>query len=311
MRDWVLTCAVAFAAALLPACSKEGETTKDSATPATAAGGAPADDKASWPKTLHVSAIPDVSANELLTTYEPFAAYLSKRLGVEVKFTPVTDYPATVDGLAAKRIDLVWYGGYTSVQADRATDGNMERLVCRNEDRKFKSVFVAAPGSGIKSLADLKGKTFSFGSQSSTSGHLMPRSFLLDAGVVPERDFAKVSYSNAHPATAKAVESGAVEAGALNYIVWDKMVAEKKADPAKVAVFWTTPEYVDYCWCTRKDLPQGLRDAMKQAFLDLKPSDPEGKKLLDLQGATGYVEAEDAWWKGIEEAAKSAGMLKN
>lgn len=304
--------AAAFAATVLAGCGGE----ERPATPPAGGGGggtaaAPGDDRASWPKKLNVSAIPDVAQNKLLEQYPPFADRLSKELGIEVGFTPVTDYPSTVDGLAAGRLDLVWYGGYTSVQAFRAANGNVERTVCRAEDLKFRSVFVAAPSSGIETLADLKGRKFSFGSQSSTSGHLMPRSFLLKEGLNPEKDFAAVSYSKGHDATAQAVEAGAVDAGALNFKVWEKLVAEKKLDTSKVAVFWTTPEYVDYCWCMRKDLPASLRAAVKKFFLSLDAGRPEDKKLLDLQTATKYVECDDALWAGIEEAARSAGMLKD
>ena len=121
----------------------------------------------------------------------------------------------------------------------------------------------------------------------------------------------KISFSGAHDATVKAVEAGTVQAGALNYLVWDAMTAEKKYDPAKVAVFWTTPEYVDYCWCARKDLPASLRQALKDFFLGLDASRPEDKQLLDLQNATKFIACKDEMWKGIEEAAKSAGMLKD
>ena len=303
---WGAGAFVTALAVMAAGCSKPAD---DAAKPAVRA--ASVDDRAGWPKVLNVSAIPDVNQNTLLTTYAPFTEYLSKRLGVEVKFTPVTDYPGTVDGIAAGRLDLVWFGGYTSVQAVKAAKGNVERLVCRVEDLKFKSVFVANPASGIKRLADLKGKTFSFGSLSSTSGHLMPRSFLRAAGIDAETDLGNVSYSKGHDATVIAVETGAVEAGALNYLVWDKMTAEKKYDATKVAVFFITPEYVDYCWCARKDLPASLRVAIKKAFLDLKASDAENKQLMDLQKATGYVECKDEWWNGIEEAAKAAGMLKD
>src|SRR3989441_6194731 len=127
---------------------------------------------------LKISAIPDENPSELLRIYTPFAEYLSKELRIKVQFTPVVDYAATVEGLAAKKLDLVWYGGFTSVQAVRRTNGTAKRLVLRQEDAEFKSVFVARPGSDIKSLQDLKGKTFTFGSVGSTSGHLMPRYFL-------------------------------------------------------------------------------------------------------------------------------------
>jgi len=139
--------------------------------------------QAEAPKVLRVSAIPDENPQELLRIYEPFAAYLSKELGIPVKFVPVVDYAATVEGLAGNKLDLVWYGGFTSVQAVRQTGGHATRLVMRKEDAEFKSVFVTRSDSGIKQLSDLKGKTFSFGSVSSTSGHLMPRYFLLKNGM--------------------------------------------------------------------------------------------------------------------------------
>jgi len=262
------------------------------------------------PDVLRVSAIPDENPNELLRIYTPFALYLAKELKMKVQFTPVVDYAATVEGLAARKLDLVWYGGFTSVQAVRRTNGTAKRLVLRQEDAEFKSVFIARPGSGINSLADLKGKTFSFGSVGSTSGHLMPRFFVLKAGLNPERDFKQVAYSGAHDATALWVESGKVDAGALNFLVWDKLVQTKKADLSKVNVFWTTPPYVDYVWTARGDLDKGLQEKIAAAFLKLDYSNPEHKRLLDLHRTRKYIKAIDEDWKGIEEAAMAAGLLK-
>lgn len=262
------------------------------------------------PEVLRVSAIPDENPNELLRIYMPFAEYLKRELGMTVQFTPVVDYPATVEGLAARKLDLVWYGGFTSVQAVRRTNGTARRLALREEDAQFKSVFIASPGSGIKTLTDLKGKTFAFGSVGSTSGHLMPRSFILETGLQPERDFKQVAYSGAHDATALWVESGKVEAGALNFLVWDKLVQTKKVDLAKVNVFYTTPPYVDYVWTARGDLDQGLQERITAAFLKLDYNNPEHRKLLDLHRTKKYIKANDADWKGIEEAAIAAGLLK-
>ncbi|HUJ25829.1 MAG TPA: putative selenate ABC transporter substrate-binding protein [Myxococcales bacterium] len=262
------------------------------------------------PQVLRISAIPDENPNELLRIYQPFADYLSKELGMPVTFTPVVDYAATVEGLAAKKLDLVWYGGFTSVQAVRRTGGTAKRLVLRQEDAQFKSVFVARPGSGITALADLKGKTFAFGSISSTSGSLMPRYFLLKAGIVPERDFKQTAYSGAHDATALWVESGKVDAGALNFLVWDKLVAQKKVDLSKVSVFWTTPPYVDYVWTARGDLDPGLQERIAQALLKLDYGKPEDARLLDLHHTRKYIRARDEDWKSVEEAAVAAGLLQ-
>ncbi len=267
--------------------------------------------QAETPAVLRVSAIPDENPQELLRIYEPFAAYLTKELGIPVKFVPVVDYAATVEGLAAKKLDLVWYGGFTSVQAVLRTGGTATRLVMRKEDAEFKSVFITRPDTGITKLSDLKGKTFAFGSVSSTSGHLMPRYFLLQNKIDPDRDFAqKAAFSGAHDATALWVEGGRVDAGALNFLVWDKLVQGKKVDTDKVKVFWTTPPYVDYVWTARGELDARLRDRITSAFLKLKYDNPEHRTLLDLHRTKGYIRARDEDWKGIQEAAQTAGLLK-
>jgi len=170
-------------------------------------------------------------------------------------------------------------------------------------------VFIAKTDSGIKSLADMKGKQVSFGSQSSTSGHLMPRSYLLQAGLNPDKDFRRVAYSGAHDATIAAVASGKVQAGALNISVWDKFVADKKVDPSKVRVFYTTPPYFDYNWTVHADMPVALRDKLSQAFLALSRDTAEGKDILELQRATRFVPTKADNYKGIEAAAQSAGLL--
>ena len=260
-------------------------------------------------KELKLSAIPDENPQEMLRIYQPFADYLTKEIGIPVKFTPVVDYAATVEGLAANRLDMVWYGGLTSVQAAKRAKG-AHRIIMRKEDAEFKSYFITTNSSGIKSLKDLKGKTFAFGSVSSTSGHLMPRYFLLKNGINPEKDFAKFSFSGAHDATAAWVEAGQVDAGALNFLVWDKLVATKKVDTNKVHIFWTTPPYVDYVWTVRGGIDKGTVEKITKAFLKLDYNNPDDKKLLDLHRTKGYIAAKDEDWKGIEEAAVAAGLLK-
>ena len=259
--------------------------------------------------TLRVSAIPDEDPQELLRKYKPFTDYIAKEVGVKVKFVPVVDYAATVEGLAANRLDIVWYGGFTSVQATQRAKG-ATRLAMREEDASFKSVFVTRTDSGIKELADLKGKTFAFGSVSSTSGHLMPRHFLKAAGVDPERDFKKFGFSGAHDATAAWVAAGRVDAGALNFLVWKKLVNNKKIDTGKTNVFWTTPPYVDYVWVARGGVSKEIREKFKQALLKLDYSKPEDKKIMDLQRTKKFIPAKDSDWDGIRKAAIAAGMLK-
>lgn len=259
---------------------------------------------------LRVTTIPEEAATEQVRKFGPIVKYLERVLGTKVEFTPVTDYPAAVEALANKQVELVWFGGFTHVQAQIRTGGKVIPIAQREEDAQFRSVFIALTNSGIKSLNDLKGKTVSFGSQSSTSGHLMPRSFLLQAKIDPEKDFKRVAYSGAHDATIASVVSGRVDAAALDITVWRKFVADKKVDTAKVDVFFTTEPFYNYNWSVHADMPAQLRERIAKAFLDLTMDSAEGKEILTLNRATKYIPTRPENYKGLETAGRSAGLIK-
>ncbi|WP_278618716.1 putative selenate ABC transporter substrate-binding protein [Ectopseudomonas oleovorans] len=257
---------------------------------------------------LKVSAIPDEAPTELLRKFKPLDAYLEQELGMKVEFVPVADYAAVVEALAADRIDMAWLGGFTFVQA-RLKTGNAVPLVQREQDAEFTSKFITSDPA-VKSLQDLKGKTFAFGSVSSTSGSLMPRYFMLQDGIKPEDFFSRVAYSGAHDATAAWVQAGKADAGVLNASVWQKLVDAGKVDTDKVKVFATTPTYYDYNWTVRGNLDADLQAKIKAAFLALDPAKPEQKAILDLQAASRFIETKPENYEGIEEAARAAGLLK-
>lgn len=259
---------------------------------------------------LRVSAIPDEAPTELQRKFKPLGDYLKKELGTEVQFTPVTDYAAVVEGLANGKIDLAWLGGFTFVQAKLRTQGGAQPLVQRAEDEKFTSRFIVPTASPARSLADLKGGTFAFGSPSSTSGHLMPRHFLLQAGIDPDKHFKTVAYSGAHDATVAFVASGRADAGVLNASVMDKLVETGNPNAAKVRVLATTPPYYDYNWTVRPGLDAALARRIADAFLKLDAANPEHKEILALQRASKFIPTKASNYDGIEGAAKAGGLIK-
>jgi phosphonate transport system substrate-binding protein len=259
---------------------------------------------------LRVTTIPEEAATEQIRKFGPLTKYLERTLGTKVDFVPVNDYPAAVEALVNKQVELVWFGGFTYVQAQIRSGGKIIPIAQREEDTKFRSVFITQTNSGIKSLADLKGKQVSFGSQSSTSGHLMPRSFLLEAGIDPDKDFKRVAYSGAHDATIASVVSGRVDAAALDITVWRKFVAENKVDTSKVDVFYTTPPYFNYNWSVHADMPAAQREKITAALLDLNMNNPEGKEILTLNRATKYIPTKPENYKGLESAGRSAGLIR-
>ncbi|MFN9644733.1 MAG: putative selenate ABC transporter substrate-binding protein [Cyanobacteriota bacterium] len=272
------------------------------------------------PPTLRLSAIPDQNPEKLNRLYPLVAKVLSRQLGVPVRYVPMVDYPAAVSAFRTGDLDLVWFGGLTGVQARLQRPGAVV-VAQRDIDAAFRSVFIANPGSGLRSfvpqkgLTALKGKRFTFGSESSTSGRLMPQWFLAQSGVRLS-DFAggAPGFSGSHDATIALVQSGAYEAGVVNEQVWRSSLRNGKANRAKVFHLWTTPGYPDYHWLAQPDLDRrfgpGFTARLRKAILSWRQSNPDEKTILELFGAQQFTTARAEDYKRIEEVGRQIGLIR-
>jgi phosphonate transport system substrate-binding protein len=230
---------------------------------------------------LRVGMIPDAGATQVsIEEKAPLREYLEKATGQRVELIIPTNYNATVEALGNGSLDFAYLGGLTYVKAHARY--NVTPLVQRESDREFHSLFITATASPIKSLADLKGKTFAFGDINSTSGHLMPYAALREVGLVPGRDFT-FRYTGSHPATAKAIEAGTADAGALDESVHNAMLSNGQLDRGKVRVFHTTAPFIDYVWVARDGTPEAAREKFAAAFLSLT-EERDAKILAILRG---------------------------
>jgi phosphonate transport system substrate-binding protein len=230
---------------------------------------------------LRVGMIPDAGATQVsIEEKAPLRDYLEKVIGQHVELIIPTNYNATVEALGNGSLDFAYLGGLTYVKAHARYD--VTPLVQRESDREFHSLFITAAGSPIKSLTDLKGKTFAFGDINSTSGHLMPYAALREASLVPGSDFS-FRYTGSHPATAKAVEAGTADAGALDESVYNAMLSNGQLDRAKLRIFYTTPPFIDYVWVARDGIGEAAREKFAAAFLSLS-EERDAKILAILRG---------------------------
>jgi phosphonate transport system substrate-binding protein len=271
-------------------------------------------------RVLRIGAIPDQNPEKLNRLYGLVAEELSEQLKVPVRFVPVTDYTAAVSAFRTGDLDLVWFGGLTGVQAWLQKPG-ARALAQRDIDRSFHSVFITNPKSGLKPFSDqeglrqLKGKRFTFGSESSTSGRLMPQYYLNQAGVQLS-DFAggNPGFSGSHDALIALVESGTYDAGVVNEEVWRSRIEEGKVDTTKVVELWRTPGYANYTWVVQpgldKDYGQGFTQRLEQAFTGLKPSDPRQAQILELFGADSFVPASNKQYEAIEAVGRQVGKIR-
>ena len=269
-------------------------------------------------RALKISAIPDQDPEKLNRLYGDVATYLADSLGVEVEYVPVTDYAASVSSFRLGDLDAVWFGGLTGVQARLQTPGS-KLLAQRDIDEKFQSVFIAnktadiAPFDDVNGLSALKAKTLTFGSESSTSGRLMPQYFMDKAGVSTDDLKGKAGFSGSHDATIALVDAGTFQVGALNKAVWDAAVKDDKVDTDRVQVVFTTPTYYDYHWLAGPDLDAdfgaGFTAALGDAILALDPSKPEQAAILELFSAGKFIPTKVANYDQIEEIARKNGLI--
>ena len=271
-------------------------------------------------KVLRISAIPDQKPEKLNRLYGLVADELGRQLGVKVTYVPVVDYAAAVTAFRTGDLDLVWFGGLTGVQA-RLQKPGAKVLAQRDIDVAFHSVFIANTRSGlqqvrdVKGLAELKGKRFTFGSESSTSGRLMPQYFLAKAGV-KLTDFAggAPGFSGSHDATIALVQSGAYDAGAVNEQVWKSSLHDRKVDRTKVVPIWRTPGYPDYHWIAQPDLDQrfgkGFTGRITQAFVSLRRTNAAQAPILQLFGAQQFVPAKADQYDAIEKVGRQIGKIR-
>jgi phosphonate transport system substrate-binding protein len=259
-----------------------------------------------------ISAIPDQDPEKLQRLYGNVASYLSKELGVPVVYRPVTDYTASVTAFKVGELDMVWYGGLTGVQARLQVPG-AHAIAQRDIDDQFHSVVIVNKKTDITSLSGLKGHTFTFGSESSTSGRLMPQYFLEQAGIKLDDFKGKNGFSGSHDKTIKLVAAGAYDAGALNEQVWKDYVRRGAPELEQVRLIWTSPPFHDYHWVLHPGVTSrygsDFPDKVRASLLKLDVKNPADKTVLDLFGAARFVPTADANYSQIEAVGKQIGMI--
>lgn len=291
---------------LLSGCAPVSGGSTDPAKPATPVG------------PMGISAIPDQDPAKLARLYSLVAERFASATGLHVKYQPVTDYTAVVRAFEVGDIAIAWMGGLTGVQA-RSRVAGATAIAQRNIDADFHSLFIATLASGIQPFTELDGlralagHTFTFGSETSTSGRLMPEYFIQQSKLDLKNLRGQPGFSGSHDATIAAIASGSFEVGAVNEQVWNATVKSGKVDLSKVQVLWRTPGYSDYHWLARPDVDKtfgaGTLKSVTKMLLGLNKSNAADAAILDLFGATSFIETKNSNYDQIESVAKGLGLL--
>jgi phosphonate transport system substrate-binding protein len=259
-------------------------------------------------KILKMGLIPADDAAEMLRNYEPVAAYLKKTLELEVEIQVTNDYTAAIEAMRNKHIDMAWFGPFSYILA--AEEAGAEAVV--NGLRRdtglatYRTLLVTKPNSGIRTLEDLKGRSFAFVDPASTSGNLIPRKILLEEGFDPDTEFSTIFYAGTHNAVQLAVKNGTVDAGALSDTTYDRMVAAGEIDASEVFIIHKSQPIPGSPIAVRGDLSTDFKDKIRQAFLDM-----DQQTIYQVQGwgnIEKYQAVADSDYDVIRDTAEILGL---
>ncbi len=223
-------------------------------------------------KVLKMGLIPADDAQEMLRQYEPIKQYLTEELGIPVEIQVTSDYTAAIEAMRAKHIDMAWFGPFSYIIASNVAGA--EAIV--NGVRKstgiasYQSIIITRFDSGIETLEDLKGRSFTFVDPASTSGNLIPRKMLIENGIDPDNDFSMSYYAGTHNAVEYAVASGQVDAGADSDTSYNRMVDEGQIDPGTNIIIYKSEPIPGSPIAVRKDLPAELKKKIQDTLIGMK-----------------------------------------
>lgn len=246
-------------------------------------------DDVAGPATIHVGVLPDVDSEKIQDRYKLLLEYLSEETGLCYELVIPDTYQELLDGFHESKIDLAYFGGYTFVIAN--ISDKAFPLVMRDVDILFTSYFLARSDRPEEKISDFKDKVFCFGSNLSTSGHLMPRFFLLEKKIIPETFFGEVRYSGSHDKTAFLIKDGIVDLGTINSKIADKLFEEGHLKREDVRIVWKTPPYANYVWSVHPSMKESTQIIIRDAFLNLSLNNEVHNLILDNLSANYFIPA--------------------
>jgi len=249
---------------------------------------------------LNVGLIPSEDANVVIADNKPFLDVLARAVQMEVKPFVATDYNGVTEALRSKRLDIAFMGPFSYVLAVSVAD--VEAFAVAETSKQtttYRAYVIARKDRGIRSLADLKGRTFAFVDPSSTSGHLLPKAALSKIGFDADKDFSRVIFAGGHDAVAIAVQNGKVDAGAIAEGLFDAAVARGVIKRDELTIVWTSDPIAGSPFCMRRDLPADLKQKIREGFYAMRDIPWGSKGVLKR-----WEPIEDRAYDGVRDAAK-------
>jgi phosphonate transport system substrate-binding protein len=249
--------------------------------------------------TLTIGLVPAEDPRLMIADNQAMIDALRTSLGMEVKPFVATDYNGVIEALRARKLDVALLGPFSYVLAASIAEVDPFAIPeTQKQGASYHALIIARKDRNIRSLGDLKGRTFAFVDPSSASGHLFPKTAMIRAGLNPDADLRAI-FAGSHDASAIAVQNGKVDAAAVADGLLDAAIARGMVKGEEIQIVWTSDPIPGAPMVMRRDLPEPLQQRIRAAFASMR----------DLPWSKGnvikrWVPVTDANYAVVREAAK-------
>jgi phosphonate transport system substrate-binding protein len=266
----------------------------------------PIDLGSAGPPIVIAFALPGDSSVTEGSDYE-LLARLEEKTGLKYKLVVSASPVSSLDAIGTGRAHIAWLDTFSYIVARKRYEVQIGLVTVRDGSDHFNSHIIANRAAGIRTLGDLKGKTFCFVDRISPAGYVVPRIILQANGIDPEEDFKRVINAGSDANVAAAVYKGDCDAGAA---VAHARTAIQKDFPdvmERVVVVDVSPDIPNDTVAFVKDFPADKRERIVQALLDIVSME-DGKRFLALHSADGFVKRDDSFYNRFRDLLTKAGV---
>lgn len=304
---------------ILTGCSDSGDTEQTPQSTGNVASGGQSssetevDPRADWPEKLVYALVPTEDQDTMVRRNEPIAAYLEERLGVEVEVFSGTDYTANVEAMRNGHAHIAYLGPFAYILAHERAGAEAFAFHLSSPEAKptYQSLFIALEGNGIETIEDLADKTFGWADPASTSGYLFPRAHLINEIGLADDDvdswFSDITFTGGHESSVLSVLNGDIQAAAISSGSGLRALEAHSDHPNadKIKIIGNTRDIPSSAYSYQKDLPEDLKAAIVEAFLDI-PNQPALEDFIEEMGIHGgYIPNDDSNYDIIRDTASA------
>lgn len=250
---------------------------------------------------------PDRERND--ATYRPLAAHLAQQLGRPVELRTVDTWEGLAKSLASGETDLALMGPWGYVLANHSAGAQAIATILYEGKPEYFALMVTHPDSGIKTVADLKGRSFAFGDKGSTSGYLIPLHYFMKQGINPDTYFARVLHTK-HQAIETQVAAGQLDAGADYNRNRNAMIEQGLIKADRSVIIWQSDPLPNDAFAVSQAVfaDKALVAKLQQSLMEIGPTLKRNPTLLPTS-YTGFVKSDNGFYKPIRDAGLATGKL--